>query len=320
MDADYTAPATFVVRRPVIAQARQEDADEEQDLVADAEDATDGIHVILRPDAVAPMPLPGGHEYWRESDSAAAATPSKYQVNGRVKYTRYVPVDAVVEASTTVATDALDADFRYRGGRRHFSYFEVLGYQAPHAYCLDTDPLIVAVAVDINERRHADAERVQTPTTRAGFALLPIGCTDHVEPRTMHDGSAYQQAMLNYKLSGYVTAPHAVGVDRALSGFRNFGRVAPNAQDPSGRRWAATAQEASSAAGRDSVFGPRHVHMLKAGDFGSKMLTLDDPVTASTITFRFSRIDSTVPYAFGAQEITMLVRLHVANDRTSFRR
>jgi hypothetical protein len=126
--------------------------------------------------------------------------------------------------------------------------------------------------------------------------------------------------MLNYKLSGYVTAQHAVGVDRALSGFRNFGRVAPNAQDASGRRWAATAQDASNAAGRDSLACHRHIHMLKAGDFGSKMLTLDDPVTAQSLTFRFSRIDSTVPYSFGAQEITMLVRLHVANDRTSFRR
>jgi hypothetical protein len=321
MDADYTAPTTFVVRRPVLSHARPETAEEEADEVADAEDATDGLHVILRPDeAGAVAGLLGGHEYWRESDSAAAAVPSKYQVNGRVTYARYVPVDAVVEASTTVAGDARDADFRYRGGRRHFAYYEVLGYQAPHAYCLDTDPLIVAVAVDINERRHADAERVQTPTTRAGFALLPIGCTDHVEPRTMHDGSAYQQAMLNYKLSGYVTAPHAVGVDRALSGFRNFGRVAPNAQDPSGRRWAATAQEASSAAGRDSVFGSRQVHMLKAGDFGSKMLVLDEPVTAQSLTFRFSRIDSTVPYEFGAQEITLLVRLHVTTDRTNFRR
>jgi hypothetical protein len=66
--------------------------------------------------------------------------------------------------------------------------------------------------------------------------------------------------------------------------------------------------------------GLRHVHMLKAGDFGSKMLTLDDPVTAHSLTFRFARLDSTVPYSFGAQEVTMLVRLHVATDRTNFRR
>lgn len=328
MDGDCTQPQTFVVRRPVLARAREETAEEETDLVADAEDATDGIHVVLRPDAdpgaAAPV-LVGGHEYWRETDDVLVATASaKYTASGRVGYTRYVPVDAVAEASTTKAgapgPTALDVDFRYRGGRKHFAYYEVLGYQAPHAYNMDTDPLIIAVSVDVNEKRHADSERVQTPSTQAGFALLPIGGTEHVEPRTMHDGSAYQQAMLNYKLSGYVTAQHAVGVDRALSGFRNFGRVAPNAQDASGRRWAATAQDASNAAGRDSLACHRHIHMLKAGDFGSKMLTLDDPVTASTITFRFSRIDSTVPYAFGAQEITMLVRLHVANDRTSFRR
>ena len=323
MDADYTQPQTFVVRRPVLAQARAETAEEETDLVADAEDATDGIHVVLRPDGDgAGEVLVGGHEYWRESDDASIAAPSaKYAASGRVRYARYVPVDAVEEASTTkAATTVHDVDFRYRGGRKHFAYYEVLGYQAPHAYNLDTDPLILAVSVDVNERRHADAERVQTPSTQAGFALLPIGGTDHIEPRTMHDGSAYQHAMLNYKLSGYVTAQHAAGVDRALSGFRNFGRVAPNAQDASGRRWAATAQEASNNAGRDSVFGARHVHMLKAGDFGSKMLTLDDPVTAHSLTFRFSRLDSTVPYSFGAQEVTMLVRLHVATDRTNFRR
>lgn len=322
MDADYTQPQTFVVRRPVIAQTRAETADEETDLVADAEDATDGIHVVLRPDGDgAGEVLVGGHEYWRESDDASiAAASAKYTASGRVRYARYVPVDAVEEASTTKAAAVQDVDFRYRGGRRHFAYYEVLGYQAPYAYNMDTDPLILAVSVDVNDRRHADAERVQTPSTQAGFALLPIGGTDHIEPRTMHDGSAYQHAMLNYKLSGYVTAQHATGIDRALSGFRNFGRVAPNAQDASGRRWAATAQEASNNAGRDSVFGARHVHMLKAGDFGSKMLTLDDPVTAHSLTFRFSRLDSTAPYSFGAQEVTMLVRLHVATDRTNFRR
>jgi hypothetical protein len=324
MDADYTQPQTFVVRRPALAPARAESAAEESDLVADAEDATDGIHVVLRPDAAIDEVLVGGHEYWRESDDASiAAASAKYAASGHVRYTRYVPVDAVTEASTTHAVPSStvrDVDFRYRGGRRHFVYYEVLGYQAPHAYNMDTDPLILSVSVEVNDKRHADAERVQTPSTQSGFALLPIGGTDHVEPRTMHDGSAYQHAMLNYKLSGYVTAQHATGVDRALSGFRNFGRVAPNAQDPSGRRWAATAQEASNNAGRDSVFGSRHVHMLKAGDFGSKMLTLDDPVTAHSLTFRFSRLDSTVPYSFGAQEVTMLVRLHVANDRTNFRR
>ena len=54
--------------------------------MADAEDATDGIHVILRPDADGAVvsALPGGHEYWRESDAAAAAVQSTYQVNGRV--------------------------------------------------------------------------------------------------------------------------------------------------------------------------------------------------------------------------------------------
>jgi hypothetical protein len=330
MDADYTAPETFVVRRPAIAQARAESAEEEGDWVADAEDVADGIHVVLRPDTdVAPPapdpaePLVGGHEYWREADDAAIAAPSaRYVAGGHVRYTRYVPVDGATEASTAAvpAADVRDVDFRYRGGRRHFVYYEVLGYQAPHAYCLDTDPLIIAVSLEVNERRHADADRVQTSSAHSGFALLPIGATEHVEPRTMHDGSAYQQAMLNYKLSGYVTAPHAVGVDRVLSGFRNFGRVAPNAQDASGRRWAATAADASASAGRDCVFHTRHVHMLKAGDFGSKMLTLDEPVTAQTLSFRFSRLDSVVPYSFGAQEVTLLVRLHVGADRVSFRR
>ena len=76
-------------------------------LAKGIEDATDGIHVVLRPDAdpgaAAPV-LVGGHEYWRETDDVlVAAASAKYTASGHVGYTRYVPVDAVAEASTAEA-------------------------------------------------------------------------------------------------------------------------------------------------------------------------------------------------------------------------
>jgi hypothetical protein len=172
------------------------------------------------------------------------------------------------------------------------------------------------MGVAVNERTHTDADCVAGAQT--SFALLSIGHADHAEPRTYRDGSVYQHAMLQYKLSGYVTAPHAVGIDRPLAGFRNFGRVAPNVQDASSRRWGALATDATALATRDAAPTARCVHMFKAGDFGVKRLQLDEPTRVGALTLTFSVPSKTpYPYNFGAQEIVTLLRLHRRSDRSA---
>jgi hypothetical protein len=310
-DKDYTRPSKFVFRKPQIATVRTETPADLQDTQTLPMPDGRTIHIANRPD-------------WQVGAAAAdtvfAATGivegHKYTVADApgCEYPRYVPVLSVRNADDydPTATAPFDADFHYRGGNDHFRYYTVLGYQAPHLYNLDSDPLLLAVGVAINERVHAQADCL---AGSSAFALLPIGHADHAEPRTYRDGSVYQQAMLNYKLSGFVTAPHAVGADRVLSGFRNFGRIAPNAQDEKGRRWGALAADAATLATRDVAPSTRSVHMFKAGDFGVKTLVLDETTRVSSITLTFSvPAKHPYPYNFGAQEVIILLRLRQRQD------
>ena len=305
-DRDYTRPSKFVYRKPQIATIRTETAGELADLVQ-TDDARQ-IHIVNRPDRVV-----AGAELAAVSGIVEGLTYTVDGAPGRV-YPRYVPVLSVTgaEAFKAAAAAPFDADFHYKGGKDHFAYYTVLGYQAPHAYNLDSDPLLVSVGVAVNERVHAQADC--TAGTSA-FALLPIGHADHAEPRTYRDGSVFQQAMLNYKLSGYVTAPHAVGVDRILAGSRNFGRVAPNAQDAASRRWGLLAADAAALATRDVAPCTRCIHMIKAGDFGVKTLVLDEPTRVASVTLTFS-VPAKSPYAydFGAQEVIILLRLQQTRE------
>lgn len=301
-DRDYTRPSKFVLRKPQVASIRSE-PNAELGLTVQTKD-TKAIHVINQPDRVV-----NGQRLSSTTGIVEGLAYTYPAAPGRV-YPRYVPVLSVTDAETYDDTAAapFDADFHYQGGTRHFAYYTVFGYQAPHAYNLDSDPLVLAVGLAVNERVHTQAA---CTANASAFALLPIGHTDHAEPRTYRDGSVYQQAMLNYKLSGFVTAPHAVGSDRVLAGFRNFGRVAPNAQDASSRRWGALAADAAALATRDVAPTTRCIHVLKAGDFGVKTLALDEPTRVASITLTFS-VPAKVPYPydFGAQEVLILLRLH----------
>jgi hypothetical protein len=327
LERDYTKPRKFVVRKPVVA-ARDDASGELTEREGGTQPALVGntqvevpvgptrtVHVPNVCDAAYAGALADGLVY-----TAPAMSLTDARQQGAV-YTRYVPPLGVrrdangvppVEAPATGTAQAplRDVEFRYKGGAAHFDYYETLGYQAEGAYTLDTDPLVLAVGLALNDRRHTDAERVQAVGV-ANFALLPIGMTEHAEPRTMHDGSAYQTAMLNYKLDGYTTAPHAAGADRCVSGMRNFGRVQRNAQEnPGSRKCAATNAEAVAFASRDVTHSCRTVTMLKSGDFGTKQLTLDEPTTVSSMCFTFAVPGTAVPYDFGAQDVTLLVRLH----------
>ena len=105
-------------------------------------------------------------------------------------------------------------------------------------------------------------------------------------------------------------------VDRLLAGFRNFGRVAPNSQDASSRRWGALATDATALATRDTPPTARCVHMIKAGDFGVKRMRLDEATRVGGVTLTFAVPAKTpYPYNFGAQEIIILLRLHRRADR-----
>jgi hypothetical protein len=325
---DYTRPRTFLTRKPVVAVRDDVGVNEVDDGVTPAvtaavgdttvelEDATTTrVHIPNASDCTYAGALPDGLVYVRPPMGINAAR------QGGVVYNRYVPPlavqrDALTDPPTeapvtgTAARPLRDVEFRYKGGVAHMAYYETLGYQAEGAYTLDSDPLVLAIGLALNDRRHTDAERVQAAGV-ANFALLPIGMADHAEPRTMHDGSAYQTAMLNYKLDGYTTAPHAAGADRCVSGCRNFGRVQRNAQEsPGARKYSATNAEAVALASRDAHHSCRTVTMLKTGDFGTKVLTLDEPTTVSTMCFTFAVPGTSVAYDFGAQEVTLLVRLH----------
>ena len=297
-DRDYAAMSKFVMRKPRVATIRTEPPGElAQTIVADGRN----LHVVNPPERVV-----GGASLYSASGIVEGHL---YTHEGRV-YTRYVPV-----LNTAALEQApYDVDFHYKGGTEHFAYYTVHGYQAPHAYNLDTDPMLVAMGLAVNERTHTEGECVAGATT--AFALLPIGHADHAEPRTYRDGSVYQHAMLQYKLSGYATAPHAVGVDRPLAGFRNFGRVAPNAQDASSRRWGSLASDATALSTRDAPPTARCVHMIKAGDFGAKRMRLDEATRVGSLTLTFS-VPASVPYPynFGSQEIIILLRLHRRADR-----
>jgi hypothetical protein len=329
LDGDRSVPETFLLRKPAVAVRDDALVDgptagTARVLVERPGGGTAQVHVpnvaTCRRDAAqtpAVGPMPDGLVY---TDGAPWDVDEARRTG--VVYTRYVAALAVTVDETGVALEdrelgaaaapLRDVDLRYRGGTRHFEYYEVLGYQAPHPFTLDSDPLVLAVGVALNDRRHTDAERVQAAGL-ASFALLPIGMGEHAEPKSLHDGSAYQSAMLSYKLSGYATAPHAVGVDRTLSGFRNFGRAHPNAQEPKGRRFASNAEGLGYAA-RDAAPASRCIQMLKTGDFGVKSLTLDEPVTLSSMTFTFGIPDVDVPYNFGAQEVILLVRIHTRGN------
>jgi hypothetical protein len=306
-DRDYASASKFVLRKPRIAVFRVESAG-----ISDLQQTTpsnDGqnrlLHIVNDPGRTVAGP---GNELMKTSGIIEGHT---YTFEGRV-YTRYVPVLSVAGADAA----PYDTEFHYQGGTRHFAYYTVLGFQAPHAYNLDTDPLLISMGVAVNERTHTDADCVAGAQT--SFALLSIGHADHAEPRTYRDGSVYQHAMLQYKLSGYVTAPHAVGIDRPLAGFRNFGRVAPNVQDASSRRWGALATDATALATRDCAPTAHCVHMFKAGDFGVKRLQLDEPTRVGALTLTFSVPGKTpYPYNFGAQEVVILLRLHRRSDRSA---
>ena len=306
-DRDYASASKFVLRKPRVATFRVEGAGG-ADLLQTTP-SQDGqnrlLHIVNDPG----RSLDGGAT--RLLNSSGIIEGHTYTFEGRV-YTRYVPVLSVAGAEAP----PYDTEFHYQGGTRHFAYYTVLGFQAPHAYNLDTDPMLISMGVAINERTHTDADCVAGALT--SFALLSIGHADHAEPRTYRDGSFYQHAMLQYKLSGYVTAPHAVGIDRPLAGFRNFGRVAPNVQDASSRRWGALATDATALATRDAAPTARCVHMFKAGDFGVKRLQLDEPTRVGALTLTFSVPGKTpYPYNFGAQEIVILLRLHRRSDRSA---
>lgn len=301
-DRDYVAMSKFVMRKPRLATVRAEPP-AEQGLTVNV-DGRD-VHVVNPPErVVAGSPL---------FDSAGIVEGHVYTFEGRV-YPRYVPV----LNTAALEQPPYDVDFHYKGGTEHFAYYTVHGFQAPHAYNLDTDPMLVAMGLAVNERTHTEGECVAGSTT--AFALLPIGHADHSEPRTYRDGSVYQHAMLQYKLSGYATAPHAVGVDRPLAGFRNFGRVAPNAQDASSRRWGSLATEATALSTRDAPPTARCVHMIKAGDFGAKRMRLDEATRVGSLTLTFS-VPAKVPYPynFGAQEVIVLLRLHQRAEREDAR-
>jgi hypothetical protein len=329
-ERDYTNPRKFLMRKPVVA-ARD-------DLSAELLERDDGVsqpmqtgnmqvetaagplrtvHVPNACDVAYTGALADGLVY---TSGAVQMSLTDARQQGAV-YNRYVPPLGVkrdtgsnpaleAPATGTAGQPLRDVEFRYKGGTAHVEYYETLGYQADAAYTLDSDPLVLAVGLALNDRRHTDAERVQAVGV-ANFALLPIGMTDHAEPRTMHDGSAYQKAMLNYKLDGYTTAPHSAGADRCVSGFRNFGRIQRNAQENTGsRKYAATNAEAVAFASRDVHHSCRTVTMLKPGDFGTKQLVLDEPTTVSSMCFTFAVPGTNVPYDFGAQDVTLLVRLH----------
>ena len=294
-DRDYVAPAMFVMRKPRVATLRTEDAGELAETTATADGRN--VHVVNRPGRTV-----GGATLM---SSSGLIEGHAYTFEGRV-YPRYVPVLSVAGESESAPWDV---DFHYKGGTQHFAYYTIHGFQAPHAYNLDTDPMLVSMGLAVNERTHTEGDCVAG--SASAFALLPIGHADHAEPRTYRDGSVYQHAMLQYKLSGYTTAPHAVGVDRLLAGFRNFGRVAPNTQDASSRRWGALATDAAALATRDAPPTARCVHMLKAGDFGVKRLRLDEATRVGSLTLTFAVPAKTpYPYEFGAQEIIILLRLH----------
>ena len=302
-DRDYAAPSMFVMRKPRVATLRTE-APGSTDL-GETVPANDGsgrnVHVVNRPGRTVGGLL---------MSTSGLIEGHLYTFDGRV-YTRYVPVLSVAGESDAAP---YDVDFHYKGGVQHFAYYTIHGFQAPHAYSLDTDPMLVSMGLAVNERTHTEGSCVAG--TASAFALLPIGHADHAEPRTFRDGSVYQHAMLQYKLSGYATAPHAVGVDRLLAGFRNFGRVAPNSQDASSRRWGALATDATELATRDTPPTARCVHMIKAGDFGVKRMRLDEATRVGGVTLTFAVPAKTpYPYNFGAQEIIILLRLHRRADR-----
>lgn len=306
-DRDYTSASKFVLRKPRVAVFRVEGPGPTDLLQTTASQEGQGrlLHVVNDPG----RSFDGGAT--RLLNSSGIIEGHTYTFEGRV-YTRYVPVLSVAGADAP----PYDTEFHYQGGTRHFSYYTVLGFQAPHAYNLDTDPMLISMGVAVNERTHTDADCVAGAQT--SFALLSIGHADHAEPRTYRDGSVYQHAMLQYKLSGYVTAPHAVGIDRPLAGFRNFGRVAPNVQDVSSRRWGALATDATALATRDCAPTAHCVHMFKAGDFGVKRLQLDEPTRVGALTLTFSVPGKApYPYNFGAQEIVILLRLHRRSDRSA---
>ena len=326
---DYTAARRFVMRKPVVT-------------------ARDDAGVVERDDGVTPPPFagntrvetPGGTRTVHVPNPSdvsylgaladglvyTSGTPQMGVTQARqqgVVYNRYVPVLGVARdagnpplegpAAGTNAAPVRDVEFRYKGGAAHMTYYETLGYQAESAYTLDSDPLVLSVGLAVNDRRHTDSERVQSVGV-ANFALLPIGMTDHAEPRTMHDGSAYQQAMLNYKLDGYTTAPYAAGADRSVSGCRNFGRVQYNAHELGSKKYATTNVDAVAFASRDVHHSCRAVTMLKTGDFGTKQLVLDEPTTVSSMCFTFAVPGTSVPYDFGSQDVTLLVRLHTQSS------
>ena len=329
---DYTTPKKFVVRKPVV-MARDDTAGGllERDGVTNpivrgntqVETPGGGLRTVHVPNPIDVnyTGALGDGLVYTSGTSQMGVTEARQQ---GVVYNRYVPVLGVtrnaamnppLESPATGSSTAplRDVEFRYKGGTAHMSYYETLGYQAENAYTLDSDPLVLSVGLALNDRRHTDSERVQAVGV-ANFALLPIGMTDHAEPRTMHDGSAYQQAMLNYKLDGYTTAPYAAGADRCVSGFRNFGRIQYNAHELGSKRYATTNAEAVSYASRDAHHTCRTVTMLKTGDFGTKQLVLDEPTTVSSMCFTFAVPGTSVPYDFGSQDVTLLVRLHTQSS------
>ena len=326
---DYTTPRKFVVRKPVVT-ARDDGLVTERDDGITAPPPVVGNTQVERPDGqmrTVHVPNPGDVSFlgaFPDGLVYTSGTPQMAVNQARqqgVVYNRYVPVLGVLRdgaaanppqeapATGADATPLRDVEFRYKGGAAHMSYYETLGYQAEHAYTLDSDPLVLSVGLAVNDRRHTDAERVQAAGV-ANFALLPIGMTEHAEPRTMHDGSAYQKAMLNHKLDGYTTAPYAAGADRCVSGCRNFGRVQYNAHELGSKKFATTNADAVAVASRDVQLSCRTVTMLKTGDFGTKQLVLDEPTTVSSMCFTFAVPGTSVPYEFGSQEVTLLVRLH----------
>ena len=288
------------MRKPRVATLRTEDAGELAETVPAGDGSGRVVHVVNRP---------GRNVGGLLMDTSGLIEGHVYTFDGRA-YTRYVPVLSTADSDAA----PYDVDFHYKGGVQHFAYYTIHGFQAPHSYNLDTDPMLVSMGLAVNERTHTEGDCVAGSTS--AFALLPIGHADHAEPRTYRDGSVYQHAMLQYKLSGYTTAPHAVGVDRLLAGFRNFGRVAPNTQDASSRRWGALATDATALATRDTPPTARCVHMLKAGDFGVKRMRLDEATRVGGVTLTFA-VPARTPYAynFGAQEIIILLRLHRRADR-----
>lgn len=300
-DRDYVAPSRFVMRKPRVATLRTESAGELAETVPANDGSGRAVHVVNRPGRdVAGQAL---------RNTSGLIEGHVYTFDGRV-YTRYVPVLSTPDSDAA----PYDVDFHYKGGVSHFAYYTIHGFQAPHSYNLDTDPMLVSMGLAVNERTHTEGDCVAGSTS--AFALLPIGHADHAEPRTYRDGSVYQHAMLQYRLSGYTTAPHAVGVDRLLAGFRNFGRVAPNTQDAYSRRWGALATDATALASRDTPPTARCVHMLKAGDFGVKRMRLDEATRVGGVTLTFAVPAKTpYPYNFGAQEIIILLRLHRRADR-----